>query len=220
MRGAERFFLNATHRRCLVAAVMLHMLGAYLLGWQKDASATPAKVMLAQGDAVTLCYMASEPTATAIAPAEMPEEKTPLMEEAKTEVTTPVHKTTPQTISSPERQGVRTPAQVSSPVQATYPRQSILRREEGVVVLRVRVSATGRAESVQVLEGTGFARLDRAAVEALRRAKFSPAMRDGVAVATEMSYQYRFCLQEAGNTTGPRIIRPDAQNSRSTVSMR
>ena len=49
--------------------------------------------------------------------------------------------------------------------------------EQGQVVLRVRVSQAGAAEEIEIASASGFARLDQAAVEAVRRWRFVPARR-------------------------------------------
>ena len=49
--------------------------------------------------------------------------------------------------------------------------------EQGQVLLRVRVSQAGAAEVIEIASASGFARLDQAAVEAVRRWRFVPARR-------------------------------------------
>lgn len=56
-----------------------------------------------------------------------------------------------------------------------YPPLSRRMKEEGRVMLRVRVSARGEARDVLVGTSSGFERLDRAAVEAVRQWRFVPA---------------------------------------------
>ncbi len=60
-----------------------------------------------------------------------------------------------------------------------YPPLSRAREEEGTVFLRVLVSATGSATSVEVMKKSGFSALDRAAKSAVERWKFVPAKRNG-----------------------------------------
>jgi len=47
------------------------------------------------------------------------------------------------------------------------------------VVLRVHVGTDGEPEGIDLVTGSGSRSLDRAAVEAVRRWRFEPAMRDG-----------------------------------------
>ena len=59
----------------------------------------------------------------------------------------------------------------------SYPALSRRLGEEGKVVLRVFVEADGRPSSIEVSTGSGFSRLDQAALSAVGRWKFVPAKR-------------------------------------------
>jgi len=60
-----------------------------------------------------------------------------------------------------------------------YPRLSRIRGEEGTVVLEVEVRPDGSPGAIRVIRSSGYPRLDRAAVEGMKRATFSPALRGG-----------------------------------------
>ncbi len=62
----------------------------------------------------------------------------------------------------------------SAPV---YPRRSRMLEEEGVVKLKVHVSADGNALGVQLFKSSGFSRLDDAALTAVQNWRFVPAKR-------------------------------------------
>lgn len=64
-----------------------------------------------------------------------------------------------------------------------YPAVARRLREQGKTVLRVRVSAEGLPEQIEVRESAGSPRLDEAAANAVRRWRFVPARQDGQAVA-------------------------------------
>jgi protein TonB len=64
-----------------------------------------------------------------------------------------------------------------------YPSVSKKLGEAGRILLRVRVSADGLAERVEVESGSGYPRLDRAALGAVRRWKFVPARQGETAIA-------------------------------------
>jgi protein TonB len=72
-------------------------------------------------------------------------------------------------------------AYLDNPAPA-YPALSRRMHEEGRVVLRVLVTATGTAEDVQVGASSGAARLDAAALDTVRRWRFVPAKRGNEAV--------------------------------------
>lgn len=58
-----------------------------------------------------------------------------------------------------------------------YPPLSRRLREEGRLVLRVRVGVDGRAEEIQVRTSTGHPRLDQTGIQTVRRWRFVPARR-------------------------------------------
>lgn len=69
-------------------------------------------------------------------------------------------------------------------VQPTYPPAAYRAREEGTVLLRVQVDATGNPTEVSVARRSGSRDLDRAAQQAVRKWKFRPATKGGKAVAS------------------------------------
>ena len=77
-----------------------------------------------------------------------------------------------------------------------YPALSRENGEEGRVGLRVQVSADGRAQSVAVVKGSGYPRLDRSAKNAVERYRFSPATRGGVPIAYSYTFSINFSLKE------------------------
>lgn len=60
-----------------------------------------------------------------------------------------------------------------------YPMQALRRGERGTVTVRAEIGADGVPASVSVARGSGSHSLDRAAVDAVRRWRFRPAMRGG-----------------------------------------
>ena len=75
---------------------------------------------------------------------------------------------------------------------AAYPRAAGLRGEEGTVYLVTEVAPDGHASSVEILQSSGYADLDRAARNAVASWHFRPAIRDGQPVASEMREAYHF----------------------------
>ena len=76
-----------------------------------------------------------------------------------------------------------------------YPPMSRRLGEQGKVVLRVRVSATGLAQEVEVKQGSGFARLDTAARDAVSRWRFVPAKRGEEPVESWVAVPIQFALE-------------------------
>ncbi|MFT3848140.1 MAG: energy transducer TonB [Propionivibrio sp.] len=75
-----------------------------------------------------------------------------------------------------------------------YPAMSRRLGEAGRVVLRVFVDIEGRPEQIQLKNSSGFARLDQAAEDAVRRWKFIPAKRGDETVATWVAVPIVFTL--------------------------
>ncbi|MCD4503757.1 energy transducer TonB [Chromobacterium piscinae] len=78
-----------------------------------------------------------------------------------------------------------------------YPTVSREEGEEGTVRLRVLVSAQGAAQEVSVHDSSGFPRLDRAALAAVKRWRFTPAKRGGEAIAYPFIVPIEFSLKSA-----------------------
>jgi protein TonB len=76
-----------------------------------------------------------------------------------------------------------------------YPAMSRRLREEGRVLLLVRVSPQGHAESVQVRQTSGFERLDEAGLAAVRQWRFVPARRGDEPVAATVLVPLVFKLE-------------------------
>lgn len=77
-----------------------------------------------------------------------------------------------------------------------YPKLSLRCKEVGTVWLTLTVTAEGFAKDVRVKQTSGYARLDNAALEAVKRWRFRPARRDGQAVDTEYELPIHFKLKE------------------------
>jgi protein TonB len=67
-----------------------------------------------------------------------------------------------------------------------YPTLSRRRGEEGRVLLQVWVDAHGQPQQVEIHQGSGYARLDEAALEAVRRWRFIPARRGDETIAASV----------------------------------
>jgi protein TonB len=93
-------------------------------------------------------------------------------------------------------QGERLPASVVGLVKPAYPRFSRIRGEEGTVVLLVEVLAEGRPGKIEIASSSGYRRLDRAALEAVGRARFIAAKINGRAVDSAQRIAFRFDLHD------------------------
>ncbi|MFT3663707.1 energy transducer TonB [Piscinibacter sp.] len=83
----------------------------------------------------------------------------------------------------PTRELPASAIQYLDPPDPVYPRASRRLNESGQVIVRVYVGSDGLPRQVQVLQSSGFARLDEAAVEGVRRARFRPPTENGQPIA-------------------------------------
>ena len=86
-------------------------------------------------------------------------------------------------------------AEPISPPRFTYPPESERRGEQGTAVLLLRVDAEGRVAEVSLAASSGYRALDRAALEAARRWRFRPAVREGRPVESTVRAPITFRLQ-------------------------
>ena len=76
-----------------------------------------------------------------------------------------------------------------------YPEESQAAHEEGVVILRVEVTAAGLPASVSILKSSGYFRLDQAARRAVEHWKFRPAVAGGAPIVSEVDTPVHFTLE-------------------------
>ncbi len=77
-----------------------------------------------------------------------------------------------------------------------YPTLALRRGWEGLVLLRILVRADGGVGRVEVIESSGHALLDRAAMECVLTWEYEPARRGALAVEHELDVPVRFELTE------------------------
>ena len=75
-----------------------------------------------------------------------------------------------------------------------YPFASMRTGEQGAAVVRVRVDELGRVVDVKIGRSSGFSRLDGAALDAVRKWKFTPAARGSAPEGTWGETELRFTL--------------------------
>ena len=77
------------------------------------------------------------------------------------------------------------PVPISQPAPR-YPQEALRRDAGGTVRVRVTVATDGSVDRLEVAESSGNRYLDRAAMEAVRRWRFQPAVRDGQPVVADV----------------------------------
>lgn len=76
-----------------------------------------------------------------------------------------------------------------------YPVDSRRNKEQGTVVLRLTLGLDGSVSEIGVAHSSGFDRLDKAALEAVRRWRWSPTVQAGQAVQVRGMVEIPFVLQ-------------------------
>ena len=76
-----------------------------------------------------------------------------------------------------------------------YPERARNAGKEGVVKLKATIGIDGKASDIEVLEGMGYG-CDEAAIEALKRSRFTPAQKDGKPVPVRTIIPYRFKIED------------------------
>jgi TonB family protein len=94
-----------------------------------------------------------------------------------------------------EPQPVVVPPRLEEFVEATYPPEAQEAELEATVELQITIAVDGSVTDASVVEpqGHGF---DEAALEAVRRFRFSPATVDGTPTPVRIRYRYEFTLDE------------------------
>lgn len=75
------------------------------------------------------------------------------------------------------------------------PAESRRAKEEGTVVLKVLLDVDGRVSDIAIARSSGFERLDKAALDAVRRWRWSPTMQAGQAVQVRGLVEIPFVRQ-------------------------
>lgn len=106
-------------------------------------------------------------------------------------------------VSAPAPAPAAPPSMVSSDALGTrmiagkppsYPVESRRKKEQGTVELLLILAADGRVETISISRSSGFARLDDAALGAVRRWRWAPTLRDGAPVKVHGVVEIPFVL--------------------------
>ncbi len=88
-------------------------------------------------------------------------------------------------------------ARPEAPLRPDYPPAALRLEQQGEVMVKLRVLASGAAADVQVRSSSGYHLLDEAALRYLRGARFVPAQdRSGLPVDSLVIVPIRFVLQD------------------------
>jgi periplasmic protein TonB len=189
-----------------LAVVGIHVLLIYLIS--ASMGVVPIPSFKPPMDAVFIEEKPYEPEPTPVVEPEiepptqtvMPTVPEPVVLPIETEVVVPPSDTAPtarEVSPQPPAAASFQELQTRQRIDPTYPPASRRAGEEGTVRLRVLVDERGRPSDVQVAQGSGFSRLDDAAVAAVRRWRFEAARNGGSAVSawTQVSVTFKLTNQ-------------------------
>jgi len=113
-----------------------------------------------------------------VAPVEI-HEQTPMSTASETTIAPPAVDTGPAVAPQPDTQP--TAIGYGQHASVSYPHDSLKAREQGMVMLLVLVGVDGKVEDIRIDKSSGYTRLDRAALNAVKTWNFNPASHGGVA---------------------------------------
>lgn len=200
----------------VVLSLLIHVVGVYWLSHPAKGEIKPAPIVQ------TVSMLAPEnpqPVEALPTPPEPVPRVTPKLKQDVPQTPQPVRSTTPSSMPvaepspapSPPTQSPQITQSPPSPTLSAprfdvaylnnpppvYPNMSRRLRETGMVQVRVRVDSSGRPTEVVLSKSCGYARLDDAALAAVRRWKFQPAMRGDTAVEADVIVPVEFSLEKS-----------------------
>jgi protein TonB len=76
-----------------------------------------------------------------------------------------------------------------------YPREAYLLGQQGMLILEVKVNTEGMVDSIRVVQSSGVDSLDESALSTVRKWRFEPARRGGLAVTATVNVPVRFRIR-------------------------
>ncbi|MBT3354212.1 MAG: TonB family protein [Candidatus Scalindua sp.] len=92
--------------------------------------------------------------------------------------------------------GVTKGAMVKNVFKPSYPSSCKRQGHEGTTVLEVTILSKGKCGSIEIIKSAGCESLDKAAIKALKKAKYIPAKRLGVSFTTTKKLAFSFKLED------------------------
>jgi len=87
-------------------------------------------------------------------------------------------------------------ASLAGQPKIAYPPEAYRSREEGTVVVKAQVDELGNASNVEIVRRSGSRVLDRAAMNEVRKWKFTPAIKNGKTVASSVQVPVEYKLDD------------------------
>ncbi len=101
-----------------------------------------------------------------------------------------------EVIADIKEKGVTTGARIKNVIKPRYPSSCKQRVHEGTTVLEVIILSNGKCSNINTIRSAGCKSLDKAAVKALKKSDFIPAMRLGLPITTTKKIEFNFKLED------------------------
>jgi protein TonB len=184
-----------------IAVIALHLVLVYFIAGSLGIVELPSLAKPMEAVIVDAPMEKSEPVEVVKPEFEQPALETPPIEDTIPEIEVPTDEPAPNAIvmeTAPAQPATETANMtVSRRVDPVYPPVSRRNGEEGTGLFRVLVDERGRPQDVQVLKSSGFPRLDEAAMVAIRKWAFKPAVQNSQPVQSWTRVQVAFKLENA-----------------------
>ncbi len=92
--------------------------------------------------------------------------------------------------------GVTIGAKINNVFKPSYPSSCKRQGHEGTTVLEVTILSKGKRGNIEIIQSAGCDSLDKAAIKALKKAKYIPAKRLGIAITTTKKIAFNFKLED------------------------
>ncbi len=99
-------------------------------------------------------------------------------------------------IADIKEKGVTTGASLKNVIKPRYPSSCKQRVHEGTTVLEVTILSSGKCNNINIIRSAGCGSLDKAAIKALKKSNFTPAMRLGLPITTTKKIAFSFKLED------------------------
>ena len=101
-----------------------------------------------------------------------------------------------EVIADIKEKGVKTGARIKNVFKPFYPSSCKRQGHEGATVLEVTILSKGTCGDIKIIKSAGCESLDKAAIKALKKADFMPAMRLGVPFTVTKKIAFSFKLED------------------------
>ncbi|GLQ49288.1 energy transducer TonB [Dyella flava] len=160
---------------------------------QADVAAQKAATDKAAADQAAAQKAAADKAAAQAALVAQQQEKAKEEQEAKAKEAATTTETASATNAAPAGGETRDAIPIST-IRPRYPATALRNSQEGWVDVQYTVNVDGSVSDITVVSAEPRHVFDGAAMDALRRAKFSPALRDGEAIASQQQKRIEFKL--------------------------